>query len=271
MPRAALVLLAIGALGLPGAAVAQAIQCSPPRQVPRPRPAQPEPGEKGRIVPISGYTLALSWSPQYCSTARGGGSALQCGGRNGRFGFVLHGLWPEGSGNNWPQYCRQTDLLPREVIRRNLCMTPSVQLLQHEWAKHGTCMASRPELYFDLARAFYQSMRFPDMAALAKRDRLTVAQFTEAFARVNGRLRPEMIRVTTTRGNWLSEVRICMDRAMEFARCPVGQAGAKGGAYLRVEPGPAIPRQRPAPVTPARKPGLILDLDPTAEAPREGS
>jgi len=267
------VALALLALLVPGMALAQAVQCSPPAQMPRPRPVQPGTGEAGRIMPIGSYTLALSWSPQYCSTARGSDSAFQCKGRNGRFGFVLHGLWPDGVGRTWPQFCRKADLLPREVIRQNLCMTPSAQLLQHEWAKHGTCMASKPELYFDLARAFYQSMRFPDMAALARRDSLTVGQFTDAFVRANRRLRPDMIRVRTTRGNWLSEIWICMDRALEFARCPAGKDGAKGAAYLRIEPGPAMPRPSPArqaPVTPARKPGLILNLDPNTQPLKDG-
>ncbi|WP_257538819.1 ribonuclease T2 [Sphingobium sp. CFD-1] len=267
------VALALLAFLVPGMALAQAVQCSPPAQMPRPRPVQPGTGEAGRIMPIGSYTLALSWSPQYCSTARGSDSAFQCKGRNGRFGFVLHGLWPDGVGRTWPQFCRKADLLPREVIRQNLCMTPSAQLLQHEWAKHGTCMASKPELYFDLARAFYQSMRFPDMAALARRDNLTVGQFTDAFVRANRRLRPDMIRVRTTRGNWLSEIWICMDRALEFARCPAGKDGAKGAAYLRIEPGPAMPRPSPArqaPVTPARKPGLILNLDPNTQPLKNG-
>ncbi|BAV64507.1 ribonuclease T2 family protein [Sphingobium cloacae] len=267
MLRAALALLALTA---PAAALAQAVQCSLPAQLPRPRMVLPDRGETGRIMPIGGYTLALSWSPQYCSTARGGDSAFQCKGRHGRFGFILHGLWPDGPGAAWPRFCRKADLLPREVIRQNLCMTPSVQLLQHEWAKHGSCMASRPELYFDLARAFYQSMRFPDMTALARRDTLTVGQFTDAFVRANPRLRPEMIRVRTTRGNWLSEVWVCMDKALDYARCPVGKTGAKSGALLRIEPGPAMPRPSASPLVPARKPGLILDLDPHAQVPGKG-
>ncbi|MGC4251130.1 MAG: ribonuclease T [Sphingobium sp.] len=232
MLRGALALLALSS---PGVALAQAVQCNPPAQLPRPRMVLPERGEGGRIMPIGGYTLALSWSPQYCSTARGGDSAFQC---NGRFGFILHGLWPDGSGKAWPSFCRKTGLLPREVIRQNLCMTPSVQLLQHEWAKHGTCMANRPELYFDQARTLYQSVRFPDMAALARRGNMTVGQFMDAFARANPRLRSDMIRVRTTRGNWLSEVWLCMDKALEYARCPAGKGGAKSAAALRIASGP---------------------------------
>ena len=259
----------VALIAMPGTALAQSAQCSPPAQIARPDLEGPTAKEPKRVLPIGSYTLAISWTPQYCSTARDRGS-LQCGGRNGKFGFTLHGLWPDGVGKEWPQYCRPTDLVPRDVVRDNLCATPSVQLIQHEWAKHGTCMTTKPELYFNLSRAFYQSLRYPDMAALAQRKTLTVAQFAAAFAAANKRLEPEMLRVTTVRGNWLSEVWICMDRAMEYTRCPAHQGGAPGPSYLRIEPGPSIPVARPARrgasgLAPARKPGLILDLDPKVQ------
>lgn len=254
-------------LAWPSFAIAQAASCSIPAQIPRPRIERAVDGEVRRLLPISGYTLALSWSPQHCATARGADNALQCSGRNGRFGFVLHGLWPEGSGAAWPQYCRTAGLLPRQVVRQNICTTPSAQLLQHEWAKHGSCMTTKPELYFNLARALYESVSYPDMAALARRKALTVDQFAAAFARVNPRLRRDMISVRTTRGNRLSEVWLCMDRPLEFARCPTRQRGAKGASILRIEPGPSMPRSRKPAPAPARRPLLILDLDANAAVP----
>ena len=262
-------IFAMALIALPAPALAQSAQCRMPANVARPEAEGPTEKEPTRVLPIGSYTLAISWTPQYCSTARERNS-LQCSGRNGKFGFTLHGLWPDGRDKAWPQYCRAADLVPREVVRDNLCTTPSVQLIQHEWAKHGTCMATRPELYFDLSRAFYQSLRYPDMAALARRKTLTVTQFATAFAAANKRLEPDMLRVTTVRGNWLSEVWICMDRAMEFTRCPAHQGGAPGPSYLRIEPGPNIPNSRlttprGSRAAPARKPGLVLDLDPKVQ------
>lgn len=99
-------LLALMILSNPVPVLAQAAYCTMPSQLPRPRLEYPSTGEPRRLLPAVGYTLALSWSPQYCATARGPDSAFQCGGRNGQFGFVLHGLWPEGAGRDWPQYCR---------------------------------------------------------------------------------------------------------------------------------------------------------------------
>lgn len=222
---------------MPASALAQAAQCSPPAQMPRPRPDLPDSATPRRLLPIGGYTLALTWSPQYCSTAKGGDDAFQCNGRNGRFGFTLHGLWPDGVGKDWPQYCRAANLLPRAVIRQNLCSTPSAQLLQHEWAKHGTCMTARPELYFNLSRTLYQSIRYPDMRVLARRRNLTAGQFAQAFAAVNEGMRADMVRVTTTRDNRLNELWLCMDKSLEFARCPAHQGGAPARAALRITTG----------------------------------
>ncbi|KXU29133.1 ribonuclease T, partial [Sphingobium sp. AM] len=242
---------------------------APPAQTPRPRPDLPDAGQPRRLLPIGGYTLALSWSPQYCSGAKGSDDAFRCSGRNGRFGFTLHGLWPDGVGRDWPQYCRATDLLPRPVIRQNLCSTPSAQLLQHEWAKHGTCMTTRPELYFNLSRALYQSIRYPDMTALARRKTLTAGQFAQAFAAANKGMRADMMRVTATRDNRLDEVWLCMDKTLEFARCPSHQGGAGNKAVLRITSGPNIPNPRRVAPVPAGRPGLVLDLDPQAEVPQD--
>lgn len=257
-------LVGAAAFSLPGVAVAQSAQCTIPAQIARPKPDLPDARQPKRMLPIGGYTLALTWSPQFCATARN--ADFQCGRKNGRFGFTLHGLWPDGVGKDWPQYCRSTDLLPRKVIRDTLCATPSPQLIQHEWAKHGTCMTAKPELYFELSRTLYDHIRYPDMAALARRPTLTVGDFARAFAAANRGLRADMLRVTVTRGGWLDEVWLCLDKAIDYARCPAHQGGASDKARLRIEPGPRIPvrRQDRDAVIPARKPALILNLDPNA-------
>lgn len=253
----------IVATTLPVVALAQSAQCTIPAQIVRPRPDLPSAGQPRRMLPIGSYTLALSWSPNFCSD-NPRNAAFQCSGKNGRFGFTLHGLWPDGVGSDWPQYCRATDLLPRKVIRDTLCVMPSVQLIQHEWAKHGTCMTSRPELYFDLSRALYSQIRYPDMAALSRRTALTVGDFAKAFAAANRGISADMLKVRTTRDGWLEEVWLCMDKALDYTRCPRPQGRGANAARLRINPGPRIGSPVP-PKAPARKPGLILNLDPNAQ------
>lgn len=202
--------------------------------MPRPEPVRPD---EVRRTPVTNYQLTLSWSPQHCRDVRGRGrDVLQCGGQAGRFGFVLHGLWPETDSRDWPQYCRPAGQVPRSVIARNLCMTPSPELIQHEWARHGTCMARSPDRYFRAARILFDSVRYPDMAALARETTLDVWAFSRAFAAANPGLRSNMFTVHVTRGGWLDEVRICLDRRFRRARCPSHLRGAPPGTRIRIAP-----------------------------------
>lgn len=230
-------LIAAATLLAPAAARAQAYSCAVPTTPQRVRPDLPTPGQPRRVLPIAGYTLALTWTPEFCRGRGRAGAAFQCGQGN-RFGFTLHGLWPDGAGREWPQYCRPAALVPQPVVRRNLCATPSAQLIQHEWAKHGTCMSGYdPARYFDRATALYRRVRYPDMAALSRRP-LTAGGFATAMARANPGLRADMLRVTATRQGWLDEVWICLDKAFRYRRCPVHQGGVALTAALKVWRGP---------------------------------
>ncbi|AUW60401.1 ribonuclease T [Sphingobium sp. SCG-1] len=223
----------------PGVALAQAEQCSIPRDIPRPHPDLPSESQPKRVLPIGGYTLAITWSPQYCSGKTVTRDAFQCANPTARFGFTLHGLWPDGEGKDWPQYCRATSILPRATIAQNLCVTPSAQLIQHEWAKHGTCMRSNgqpisPRSYFEKSQTMYGKLQFPDMAALAQRGTMTAGAFATAFAQANRGLRADMMRVTATRDGWLDEVWLCLDKRLRYARCPAHQGGLKPAETLRI-------------------------------------
>jgi ribonuclease T2 len=222
------------ALFLPAAASAQAYQCSAPASLPVPRPDGPSAREPKRVLPIGGYTLAITWAPQYCrENASRDSAAFQCGSGN-RFGFTLHGLWPDGRGKTWPQYCAPAPILSPAVLRANLCATPSVQLLQHEYAKHGTCMKVSPQRYFGQATRLYRRLRYPDMDALSKRPRLTAGALATAIARANPGLTPAMMRITANRQGWLDEVWLCLDTRLNYAACPAHQGGLAANRPVKV-------------------------------------
>lgn len=222
------------ALVVPALAHAQALSCRVPSQVDTPRPDLPDVRQPRRLLPTASYTLAISWAPQFCREAAGRESAAQqCGGGNA-FGFTLHGLWPDGAGKDWPQYCRPVELLAEAVLRENLCTTPSVQLLQHEWAKHGSCMTGGADAYFDRARMLYERLRFPDMNALSRRRPLTAGSFAAAFARANRGVSADAMRITASREGWLDEVWLCLDKQFRSTRCPAHQGGLAASAPLKI-------------------------------------
>jgi ribonuclease T2 len=233
MKRIALAATAIAMIAASGAAQAQALQCSVPAKLPRPRPDLPSAQTPARVLPIGGYTLAVTWAPEYCHDhAREPSAAFQCKGGN-RFGFTLHGLWPDGIGKEWPQYCTAAALLPPPVIKAHLCATPSVQLLQHEWSKHGTCMGTTPAAYFERSNSLYAKLHYPDMDALSRKP-LTVGDFTAAMAAANPGLPANAIRVTANRKGWLDELWLCLDKRFAYERCKAGTGGLPANAALKI-------------------------------------
>jgi ribonuclease T2 len=236
-PGIASALLAAALLAGGTSARAQALSCALPMTVPVPRRAEPGASEPVRRLPIAAYTLALTWSPQYCRDS-GGRASFQCAGA-ARFGFVLHGLWPDGRDATWPQYCRPAALVPARVIRDTLCTTPSADLIQHEWAKHGTCGWGSPAAYFNAGRRLYEGLHFPDMTALSRRDDLTVGELRGALVRANPGLTGTAVRIRLKPGNWLEEVWLCLDMRRTFARCSAGQGGgAAARQRVRIWRGP---------------------------------
>lgn len=216
--RGALAALAL----LPAPALAQAWQCRVPEAVDV--PGLPNPEGPRIFSPITGYTLALSWSPEFChGHGKDPKAQLQCSGRIGRFGFVLHGLWPEGRGRD-PQWCRAARGLDAATVRGNLCTTPSPQLMAHEWAKHGACMAKSPSGYLRAGRVLFQSLRFPDMARLSREDGLNAGMVRAALVKETPFLTADMIRLVVSPRGWLEEVQVCYARSFMPARCPGGMA-----------------------------------------------
>lgn len=221
-------------LAIPTLVSGQALTCTIPGEIPRPHADSPTAETPRRLMPTATYTLAISWAPEFCHGKDGDAKvAFECGGAN-RFGWTLHGLWPDGKGKDWPQYCRAVELLPEATLRANLCATPSVQLLQHEWAKHGSCMNMPADAYFKRSTDLFGKLRFPDMAALAARRDVTAGMLASAFARANRGMTSEMLRVTTDRKGWLEEVWFCHDLRFRPERCRADSGGVAPSTRLKI-------------------------------------
>lgn len=216
---------------LPAPALAQAWQCRVPPQVTVPPMERPD-GPVATARPQR-YTLALSWSPGFCrGRERDPRHRLQCSGEMGRFGFILHGLWPEADRGS-PQWCPARLAPSAQTVRRNLCLTPSPELIVHEWAKHGTCMARSPDGYFRAGRALFESISLPDMARLSREPGLTAGRVREAFVAANPSMTREMFGLKLSESGWLMEVMVCYGGDFMPRRCR-GKAKPADSAPLRI-------------------------------------
>ena len=212
---------------------AQAYQCRAGDARLSAPPVKPE--ASARRTPTTGYTLALSWSPEFCRTRKTQSvHRHQCSGSHGRFGFILHGLWPESAGDRWPQWCRSVPPPSPATLRQHFCMTPSPSLMARQWAKHGSCMARRPEGYFKVAGILWYSLIWPDYDRISRDKALTAGAIRSAFASANPGWKTEQIGLKLNDKGWLTEMRLCYGRDFTPARCTTRQFGPHDAMTARI-------------------------------------
>ena len=214
---------------LPAIAQAQAYQCALPQRVTVPEVRSEAP----RRLPVTGYTLALSWAPEYCRFRENSRrDARQCSGESGRFGFVVHGLWPD-SGRSWPQWCGGSDMRAVE-LRKNLCISPDARLIARQWEKHGTCMARRPSTYLKVTRILYNGLQWPDFVRISREDDLTAGTIRTRFADANPGWFSEAVGVVLDERGWLEELRLCYDKRFMPEACDRRRFGPRDDEAAKI-------------------------------------
>lgn len=178
-------------------------------------PAQAREGSRGTKGDFDHYVLSFSWSPAFCETAAGKRSAMQC--RDNRFGWVVHGLWPQytdrRAGQLWPQYCTPVQPVPEAVLRHHLCASPDPRLMQCEWAKHGSCSDfADPAAYFAAIETLRARYSLPEPVPGQR-----PAAFESVVAAANAPLgveRRHLQALGDGRGG-IRELRLCLDRRLD--------------------------------------------------------
>lgn len=165
------------------------------------------------------YTVALSWSPSYCSNRH---DPEQCATGRG-LGFVLHGLWPQYE-NGYPENC-STEKLPPQVRDKYVSLFPTPKLADHEWKKHGSCSGLDPAAYFTLSGKLKSQVAIP--AAFqrpATPVRTTYGDFVKAFKAANPKIQQySVLPFCSDGGRFLREVHVCYDKSGASRDCSEGQ------------------------------------------------
>jgi ribonuclease T2 len=181
-----------------------------PSEVFNPQPKQNAAGK------FDYYTMVMSWSPTHCVTAQEGRDEQQCARQDGlRYGFVLHGLWPQHE-KGYPEACPigRKPFVPQPVINSMLDIMPSGGLVIHEFKLHGTCSGLEPADYYKLSRQLFTRVRIPERFQNPFETQFVAPrELVDEFMRANPWLRPEMIAVNCGGpGNRLRDIRICLTR-----------------------------------------------------------
>ena len=167
------------------------------------------------------YVLALSWSPSFCEAAAergnsGRGAQVQC---SRPYAFVVHGLWPQYE-RGFPEYCqRPAPRLDRTIMTSMLDLMPAPGLIFNEWDKHGTCSGLGARGYFESVRKARAAVKIPEeFLQLGEEKVIAPADLEAAFIKVNPGLSSSSMSVMCT-SRRLSEVRICLNKDMQFRAC----------------------------------------------------
>lgn len=181
------------------------------------------------------YLLSMSWSPAFCLSDP---AAAECNGPR-RFGFIVHGLWPQYE-KGWPEHCDGNQPVADSVVSSISDIMPARGLVYHEWSAHGSCSGLDPQNFFALVRRAYTAIRVPtSLSGLTQPIEQPPADIAAAFMRANPGLPSQSIVVTCSRQDAprLREVHICLDRTLNPRACSADAArGACRAATLIVPP-----------------------------------
>jgi ribonuclease T2 len=163
------------------------------------------------------YLLSLSWSPVFCETHP---KDPQCGSK--RFGFVLHGLWPQLNGTRRLENCPTSERLTDAARSLGKTIYPTEKLMVHEWDSHGTCSGMSAIDYFRISDRARDGIGIPPQFEPGTRTQtMTAADVTKTIRDVNPALTGQSIVVTCS-GPELAEVRVCLSKELHPVKCGSG-------------------------------------------------
>lgn len=163
------------------------------------------------------YVLTLSWSPDHC--ARNGKRDVQQCGSGKKYGFVLHGLWPQYK-KGYPVNC-STEKLPPLVKQKFRGLFPNERLFDHEWKKHGTCTGQKPIEYLTLSRKLKYSLNIPSAYKSPEKPfRTTIKDFKTSFVSANKNFTVNGIApFCSDSGRFFKEVLFCYSKDGKAGIC----------------------------------------------------
>ncbi|HEY4899936.1 MAG TPA: ribonuclease T2 [Terriglobales bacterium] len=164
------------------------------------------------------YLLTLSWAPEFCATNSAGRNSAECDPKK-HMGLVVHGLWPQYDNGKWPESCSTTPPVASATVDHMMPIMPGQSLIQHEWAKHGTCSGLSTQDYFAAIEKLYTGLQVPDNFKKPSHSVQTNASSIEKeFATANN-APAGAFRVSCPQ-NEFSAVEICLSKDLKYQECP---------------------------------------------------
>ena len=163
------------------------------------------------------YLLTLSWAPQFCATNQSNASSSECDPKR-HLGLVVHGLWPQNDNGSWPQNCGSAQPVSNQIVREMLPVMPARSLIQHEWAKHGTCSGLPVQDYFGEIMQLYKAIKVPDEYQHPSSEfQASPGDIEQKFAAANSAPQ-SAFRVSCSGGQFVA-LEACFDKQFKYRDC----------------------------------------------------
>ena len=147
------------------------------------------------------YLLSMSWSPDFCA---GHSGEQECGGTR-KYGFVVHGLWPQFE-RGFPGQCPGPGFDTPQVPASLLEVMPSSSLQRHEWSRHGVCSGLRQEEYFQTVERAFRKVAIPEpYRQPIQKVEVAPRQVRENFEKANPSFPRGSFVLQCPRGRYLSD------------------------------------------------------------------
>jgi len=172
------------------------------------------------------YLLNLSWAPAYCAANAGHVSSSECDPAH-HFGFIVHGLWPENNDGSYPQNCGSASPVSHAIVQRMITIMPSGGLIQHEWARHGTCSGLSTQGYFNQIETAFRGVQIPPEYRNPKNAiNASPEEVEQKFAQANN-APPRAFRVVCSRSDL--GVEVCLTKDLQYRSCSNGLRDCSAG------------------------------------------
>ena len=166
------------------------------------------------------YLLTMSWAPEFCATNPKGKSSSECDPKR-HLGFVVHGLWPQNNTGAYPQDCGAAQSVSQAIVQQMMPIMPDSGLIQHEWAKHGTCSGLSVQDYFDSIQKAFGNVKVPDeYRAPADMIKDSPADIEKKFAQANNAPQ-RAFRVSCPNADFAA-LEVCLTKDLQYQECATG-------------------------------------------------
>jgi ribonuclease T2 len=179
---------------------------------------QPAPPSDASTGDFDYFLLTLSWAPEFCATNPNGRTSAECDPKK-HMGLVVHGLWPQYDSGKWPEDCASTPPVASSTVDHMMPIMPGKVLIQHEWAKHGTCSGLSTQDYFGAIEKLYNGLTVPDdFKKPSDSAQTSASKIEKEFSSANN-APAGAFRVSCPQ-NEFSAVEICISKDMQYQACP---------------------------------------------------